>query len=116
MIQLERTLKDEACLRHRTLCRVDEQKDSVHHLEDTLDLAAEIGVSRSVNYIYLHTVIVYGGVFCEDSDPSLAFKVARIHDSLGRRLIVAVDSALLQHLVDKRRLSMVYVRNYRDVP
>ena len=116
MIQLKRALKHEARLRHRSLRRVNEQKDSVHHLEDTLDLASEVGVSRGVDDIYFHTVVVYGGVLRKDSDPSLAFKVARVHNALGRRLIVAVNSALFQHLVNKRCFAVVNMRYYRNVP
>src|SRR3546814_20932659 len=40
---------DELGLRHRAFGGVDEQDDAVDHAEDTLDLAAEIGVTRGID-------------------------------------------------------------------
>ena len=45
--ELERTLKDEARLRHRSLGGVHQEYDAVDHLEDALHLAAEIGVAQA---------------------------------------------------------------------
>ena len=48
---LQRLLQHETCLGHRSLKSVDEQNASVGHVEHTLYLATEIGVSRGVDNI-----------------------------------------------------------------
>ena len=51
--QLQRAGEDEARLRHGALSGVDEQDNAVDHLEDTLDLAAEVGVARGIDNVDL---------------------------------------------------------------
>ena len=63
----------------------------------------------------LDAVVMYGRVFREDRYAALAFKSAGVHDALRRYLIFAEDAALFQHLVDKRRLAVVDVRDYSYV-
>ncbi len=55
----ESLLKHEACLGHTTLKRVYEENNAVHHLENALYLAAEVGVSGSVHDIDFDVVIHY---------------------------------------------------------
>ena len=43
----QRLAGDEAGLRHRTLGRVHQDQHAVHHAQDPLDLAAEVGVARA---------------------------------------------------------------------
>ena len=115
MVQLKCLLKHESCLRHRSFRRVHKQENPVHHFEYTLDLAAEIGVSGGVDDVYLYVIIVYRGVLRKYGYPALALEGVAVHDALLGRLIFAVYSALLEHLVDKRRLSVVDVRDDCDV-
>ena len=113
--ELKRARQDESRLRHRTLGRVNEQDNAVDHLEYTLDLAAEIGVSRGVDDVYFRIAVLHGGIFRHDGDPALALKVVGVHDSLDYLLIFAVNAALLEHLVDKRGLAVVNVRDDRNI-
>ena len=112
VVKLKRSLKNEASLRHRALSRVNEKDNAVNHLENTLYLAAEVSVSGSVYKIDLYVLVVNGGVLGENCDSSLLFKIARVHYASNRFLILTVDTALLEHFVNKGSLSVVNVSNY----
>src|SRR5690606_20301468 len=51
----------------------------------------------------------------EDGDAALLLDVAGIHDALGDALVVADRAGLLQERIDERGLSMVDMRDDRDV-
>ena len=112
MIEFKRLLEHEPRLGHRPLRRVDEKQNAVHHFQDTLDLSSEIGVTGSVDYIYLNVFVMYRGILCKYRYTAFSFKIVRVHDSFGRRLVVAVNSSLLQHLIHKCCLSVVNVSYY----
>ena len=107
--KLQRLLQNEARLRHGAFGCVDQQQNAVDHLEDTLDLAGEIGVARGIDDVDLVALIVNGRVFCKDGDAALALEIAGVHDPVDNGLILAVNAALLQHLVDQRGLAVVDV-------
>ena len=115
MAELKRLLQDEAGLGHGALGRVDQQDDAVHHLEDTLDLAGEVGVARGIDDVDLDALVVYRSVFRQDGDAALALDVARVHDALLDHLVFAECARLLEHLVDQRGLAVVDVRDDRNV-
>ena len=107
--QLQRAGEDEARLRHGALSSVDEQDDAVDHLEDTLDLSAEVGVARGIDNVDLGVAVADGGVFGEDRDAALTLEVVRVHDTVDDLLIFAVHAALLEHFVDEGGLAVVDV-------
>ena len=72
-------------------------------------------MSRRIDYVYFRIAVLHGGVLCHYCDAALALKVVRVHDSLNYLLILAVNTALLEHLIDKRCLAVVNVRNYRNI-
>ena len=111
MIELKCSLKHETGLRHRTFSRVNEQNYAVYHLENTLDLAAEVSVTGGVDEIDLDVLVVNGSVLCEDGNSALLFKIARVHNSSNRLLIFSVNTALLEHLVNESGLTVVNVCN-----
>ena len=113
--ELERAGEDEARLRHGSLRRVNQQDDAVDHFQNTLHLAAEVGVTRGVDDVDLGVTVADGGVFGENGDAAFALKVARVHDALDDLLIFAVDAALLEHFIDQRGLAVVNVGNDGDV-
>ena len=112
MVKLKRSLKNEARLRHGTLGCIDKKNNAVYHFEDTLDLAAEVCVTGCVDYVYFYAFIVYCRIFGKDGYTSFSFDIAGIHYSFRRFLIFTVNAALLEHLVNKGRFTVVNVCYY----
>jgi hypothetical protein len=111
MVQIKRLLQDETGLRHRAFRRVNQQNNAVHHLQNTLHLAAEIRVTGGIDDVDLHAVVVNGSVLCQNGDSALPFQIAGVHHAGHGFLIVAVDSSLLQKSVHQRGLAVVNVGN-----
>ena len=82
-------LKHEAGLRHRALESVDEKQTAVGHVEHTLHLAAEVGVSRGVDDVDLGVLVGNGDVLGEYRYASFTFEVVVVEDEFAGRLIVA---------------------------
>ena len=95
MTQLQRLLQHEARLGHGTLRCVNQQQNAVDHLQNALDLAGEVSVTRGVNNVDLIIFIVYSGVLCQNRDAALALEIAGVHDPVCHHLIFAVNAALL---------------------
>ena len=112
---LERFLQDVLRLGHRPLDRVDQQQRAVGHVQDALDLAREVGVSRRVDDVDLDPAVYHGRVLRQDRDALLPLEVVRVEDQLADLLVGAEKPALLEHPVDQRRLAVVDVGDDRDV-
>ena len=115
MTELQRLLQNETGLRHRAFKRIDQQDNAVNHLENTLDLAGEVGVTRGVYNIDLRIFIMYRSVLCQNRNAALTLQIVAVHDALFHYLIGTEGTALLQHLVDQRCLAVVNVRDDCDV-
>ena len=113
--ELKSLLQYKTRLRHGTLGGVNEEYNAVDHFEHALDLAAEIGVSGGVDYVYLYVFVFNGSILCEYRYTPFALYVAGVHNAFLDLLIVAECSGLLQHLVNERGLAVVYVCDYRYV-
>ena len=72
--------QDGAGLRHGAFNGVDKQEAPIGHVQDTLDLATEIGVAGGVDDVDLDALIVDGGVLGQDGDAALALQVIGVHD------------------------------------
>ena len=107
--QLQCLLQHEAGLGHGAFGGVHQQQNAVHHLEDTLHLAGEIGVARGVDNVDFHAVVVDGGILGQDRDAALPLQIAGVHHPVHDGLVLAVDTALLEHLIHQRRLAVVDV-------
>ncbi len=114
--ELQRLFQDEPRLRQRPFGRIDDEENAVDHGERALDLAAEVGMPRRVDDVDLHAAVRDRSVLRENRDTALALEVIRVHDPLDHDLVGAEDPALVQHRIDERRLSVVDVRDDRDVP
>ena len=114
--EAERLFQHEARLWHTALKCINEQYNAVHHLQDALYLAAEIGVSGGVYNVDFDAVIHHGGGLGQNRDAALTLEVVGVHDSLLDVLVRSENAALTQQLVDQRRLAVVDVGNDRDVP
>ena len=107
--QLQRAAEHETGLGHRALGGVHQQDDAVDHLQDTLHLAAEVGVARGIHDVDLGVAVLDGGVLGQNGDAALTLQVVRVHDALHRLLVLTVHAALLEHLVHQRGLAVVDV-------
>ena len=116
MAKLQRLLQHEARLRHRAFGRIDQQQNAVDHLQDALDLAAEVRVARGIDDVDFRPFIMHGGVLGQNGDAALALQVAGVHHAINHRLIFAVDAALLEHFVHERGLAVVNVGDNCDIP
>ena len=111
----ERLAQHEAGLRQRAFGGVDQEQHAVDHLEDALDLAAEVGVARGVDDVDPGVAPGDGGVLRQDGDAVLALEVDRVHDALDDRLVLAEGAGLPEHGVDERGLAVVDVGDDGEV-
>ncbi len=102
-------------LGHRAFGGVDEDDRAVHHVQDALDLAAEIGVAGGIDDVDAGVLPDDRGRLGQDGDAALFFELVRIHDTLSDALVFAVGTGLLQKLVDKGRFAMVDVGDDRHI-
>ena len=107
--------QNKAGLWHWTLKGVYQQDNAVHHLQDTLNLASEVRVSRGVDDVDFGAFIVDCRIFREDGDASFTLEVSVVHNTVLYRLVVTEGTALLEHLVNQSGLSMVNVRDDGDI-
>ncbi len=107
--------EDEARLGHGPIERIDDEQHAIHHAEDALHLAAEVGVARGVDDVDLRPFPPDRGVLREDSDAALALERVGIHDALHHDLVLAECSCLPEHFVHEGSLAVIDVRDDRDV-
>ena len=112
---LQRLAQHKAGLRLGPIIGVDEQEHAVDHLEGTLDLAAEIGVTGSVDEVDGLALPVDGGVLGLDGDALLTLEIHGIHHAFLDLLVGAVNTAFLEEFVDEGGLPMVDVGDDGDV-
>ncbi len=106
---------DEFRLWQRTFRRIDEHDNAVDHIEDALDLAAEVGMSRRVDDVDPHVFPNDAGAFGEDGDAALALQIVAVHRALGNLLVFPEGAGLFEEFVDERGLAMIDVSDDRDV-
>ena len=113
---LKRLAQHEARLRQRPLTRVDEEQNSIDHGQTTLYLTAEIGMARRVDDVDLDVAVTNRRVLGEDRDALLSLQVVRVHHTLADVLIGSESTRLPEHGIDECRLTMINMRDDRDVP
>ena len=102
-------------LRHRAFRSVDQNHGAVDHVEDALDLAAEIGVARRVDDVDAGVLPLHRRRLGQDRDAALLFEVVRIHRALFGPLVLAERARLGEQLVDESGLAVIDMRDDRDV-
>ena len=102
-------------LRQRAFGGVDQHQRAVDHVEDALDLAAEIGVAGGVDDVDAGVLPLHRGRLGQDGDAALALQIVGVHRALGDLLVVAEGAGLLQQTVDERGLAVVDVGDDGDV-
>ena len=108
-------VQHETGLGHAAFKRIHQQEDAVGHIEDTLHLAPEIAMSRSIDNIDLHPFIGDGHVLGKDSDATLPFQVIVVQDKIAEIFGPAYKVGLIDHPVHEGGLSMVNMGNNGDV-
>ncbi len=112
---LERLRHHELGLRQRAFGGIHQHDGAVHHVEDALDLAAEIGVPGGVHDIDAGAVPGQRGDLRQDGDPALALEIVGIHGALGHPLVVPEGAGLLQQPVHQGGLAVIDVRDDGNV-
>ncbi len=113
--QLQGLRKHKAGLGHGALGGVHQQDNAVDHLQNALHLAAEVGVARGVDDVYLRVFIIDGDIFGKDCYAPLPLQVVVVEDKFAGILILAKEMPGQKHFVDQRRLTMVDVGDDCDV-
>ena len=117
--ELQRLAKHELGLRHDAFLGVDQQQAAVDHAQNTLDLAAEVGVAGGVDDVdpglARRAVPQHARGLGQDGDAALALLVIRIHGALDMSFVRSKDAGLGQHLVDESGLAVVDVGDDGDV-
>ncbi len=117
--QLQRLAEDELGLGHDPLFGVHQQQAAINHAEDSLDFAAEVGVTWGVDDVDPRlagrAVPKHRSGLGQDGDASLALLVVGIHRPFRVRFVGAEDPGLSQHLVDEGGFAMIDVGDDGDV-
>ena len=113
---IDSVTQHEAGLGHGALKSVDQQQGAVGHTQHALDLAAKVGVARSVDDVDLNVLVLDRDVLGENRNAALALLVVRIQDAVLDLLVGTEGVRGTQELVDHRRLAVVDVSDDGDVP
>ena len=111
MPEFQRAAQYKTGLGHGTLRGVNQQDNTIDHLQNTLNLAAEVGMARRVHNIDFGIPIIYSSILGHDRDTALTFQVIGVHDAFNNFLVFTVHARLLQHFVHQRRFAVVDMRN-----
>ena len=108
-LQLQCLFQHEAGLGHRAFKAVHQQQHAVHHFQHAFHFAAEVRVTGGVDDVDFRLAVMHSGVLRQNRDAALALDGAGVHYAVNRLLILMVNAALLEHLVNQRRLAVVNV-------
>ena len=101
--------QNKARLWHRTLSCIDQQKRTVSHLQNTLYLAAEVGVARGINNVNLDALVLNRDILCQNSNSALTLLIVGVQNSLLNLLILAECIGCFKHLVNHGGFTVVNV-------
>ena len=93
-MQFQGLAQNETGLRHGTFECVYNEDNAVYHFQDTFYLAAEIGMSGSVDDIDLCAVVGNGCIFRKDGDTAFALDGIGVHHAFCHFLIGTEHTAL----------------------
>ena len=113
--QLQSLLQDKARLRHRAFESIYEKEASVCHIEHTLHLTTEVGVTRSIENINLGSFPVDRHILRENGYTALTLQVIGVENLAAVILSVTEQFSCQHHLVHQSRFAMVDVCNNCNV-
>ena len=102
-------------LRHRPFGRINQQNHTIHHRQDTLDLATEISVTGRVDDIDPGAFPFDGCGLGQNGDPAFAFQIIAVHGAFIHRLSGPECSGLFQQFIHKRGFAMVDMGDDRNI-
>ena len=113
--KIERLAEHESRLRHGSVEGIDHEQHAVHHAQNALDLAAEIGMAGGVHDVDLGVLPADGRVLREDRNAPLALERIGVHHPFGDDLIFPERAGLPKHLVDEGSLPVIDVCDDGDI-
>ena len=112
---LQRLGHHELGLRQRSLGGIDQHQGTVDHVENALDLAAEVGVTRRIDDVDAGALPDDRRGLGQDRDAALALEIVGVHRALDDALVFPVGTGLLQQPIDQRSLAVIDMRDNGDV-
>ena len=106
--QLQRLAEHELGLRHDAFLGVDQQDAAVHHAQDALDLAAEVGVAGGVDDVDAGVAGLpmpeHAGALGQDGDAALALLVVGVHGRMSSLKMWPIVSSFSMGMPEPCRL------------
>ena len=101
--------QNKTSLRHRALSCVNQQKCTVSHLQNALNLAAKVSVARGINNVNLDALVLNRDILCQNSNSALTLLIVGVQNSLLNLLVLAECIGCLKHLVNHGGFTVVNV-------
>ena len=114
----EGLVEDESGLGLGSLNGIDEQNNTVAHVQDTLDFSTKVSVTRCVHDVNLDTVTLDGKIFRQNGNSSLSLLIFGVHNTLSGFIglaFVTEDTRLADEGIDQSGLSVIDVGNNGNV-
>ena len=80
--------QNETRLRLGALVSVNDEQCAIGHVQNALDLAAEVGMARGVDDVDLHALVRNSNVLGKDGDAALTFLIVRVQNAFLDFLIL----------------------------
>ena len=80
--------QNETRLRLGALVSVNDEQRAIGHVQNALNLAAEVGMARGIDDVDLHALVRNGDVLGKDGDAALTFLIVRVQNAFLDFLIL----------------------------
>src|SRR3979409_1419297 len=84
--------QDKPGLREAAFGGINQEHNSVDHLQYAFNFTTEVSVAGRVEDIYLHIVVMNRCVLCHDCNSALAFQIHRVHNPITNLFVLAKGS------------------------
>ena len=102
-------------MRHGAFRRIHQNDSAVDHIQNALDLAAEIGVTRRIDDIDARVPPGHGRTLGKDGNSPLPLQIVGIHCPFVNALIVPKCAALFQYGINQGRLAVIHMRDNSNI-
>ena len=102
-------------LRQHPFGGIDQHDRPVHHVQDTLHLAAEIGMARRVDDVDPRIIPHHRGALRQDGDATLLLQVVAVQRPIRHLLMLPERARLAEQLVHQRGLPVIDMGDNSDV-